>query len=134
MVTEGFELVTYDYEASTGIEGRASRIKYNLLDFLRSPIIGTGKEGNAHLFWMNLLAQFGLIGTLPLIFIIRQQIIKNAKLLSEDILFTYYLSISSFIFLGFMKAMAGYSIYLIPFFIVPGKIILLQNKHTTIQS
>ena len=126
--TEGFELVTYEYEASTGIEGRASRIKYNLLDFLRSPIIGTGKEGNAHLFWMNLLAQFGLIGTLPLIFIIRLQIIKNSKLLSEDILFTYYLSMASFIVLGFIKNIGSYSMYLIPFFVIPGKIILLQSK------
>ncbi len=126
--TEGFELVTYEYEASTGIEGRASRIKYNLLDFLRSPIIGTGKEGNAHLFWMNLLAQFGLIGTLPLIFIIRLQIIKNSKLLSEDILFTYYLSMASFIALGLLKAMGGYPMYLITFFVIPGKIILLQSK------
>ena len=132
--TEGFELVTYEYEASTGIEGRASRIKYNLLDFLRSPIIGTGKEGNAHLFWMNLLAQFGLIGTLPLIFIIRQQVIKNAKLLSEDILFTYYLSMASFIVLGFIKNIGSYSMYLIPFFVIQGKIILLQTEHTTSKS
>ena len=77
---------------------------------------------------MNLLAQFGLIGTLPLIFIIRQQVIKNAKLLSEDILFTYYLSMASFIALGWLKAMGGYPMYLITFFVIPGKIILLQSK------
>ena len=126
--TEGIELVTYDEQASTGIEGRAARIRYNLLDFVRSPIIGTGKEGNAHLFWLNILAQFGLIGILPLIYIIWLQIKKNAKLLSEDILFTYYLTMASFIALGLLKAMGGYPMYLITFFVIPGKIILLQSK------
>jgi hypothetical protein len=126
--TEGIELVTYEYEASTGIEGRAARIKYNLLDFVKSPIIGTGKQGNAHLFWLNMLAQFGLMGIFPLIYIIWLQIKKNAKSLSEDILFTYYLSMASFIVLGLLKAMGGYPIYLITFFIIPGKIILLQSK------
>jgi len=131
--TEGFELVTYDYEATTGIEGRASRIKYNLLDFIKSPIIGTGKQGNAHLFWLNILAQFGLVGLLPLIFIIWLQIKKNTKFLSEDILFTYYLSIASFIMLGLMKALGGYEMYLIPFFIIPGKILLLQTQDSTVK-
>ena len=126
--TEGIELVTYEYEASTGIEGRAARIKYNLLDFVRSPIIGTGKQGNAHLFWLNMLAQFGLIGILPLIYIIRLQIKKNAKSLSEDILFTYYLSMASFIVLGLLKSISGYPMYLITFFIIPVKIFLLQSK------
>ncbi len=126
--TEGIELVTYEYEASTGIEGRAARIKYNLLDFVKSPIIGTGKQGNAHLFWLNMLAQFGLMGILPLIYIIWLQIKKNAKSLSEDILFTYYLSMASFIVLGLLKAIGGYPMYLITFFIIPGKIILLQSK------
>ena len=126
--TEGIELVTYEYEASTGIEGRAARIKYNLLDFVKSPIIGTGKQGNAHLFWLNMLAQFGLIGILPLIYIIRLQIKKNAKSLSEDILFTYYLSMASFIVLGLLKSISGYPMYLITFFIIPVKIFLLQSK------
>jgi len=126
--TEGIELVTYEYEASTGIEGRAARIKYNLLDFVKSPIIGTGKQGNAHLFWLNMLAQFGLMGIFPLIYIIWLQIKKNAKSLSEDILFTYYLSMASFIVLGLLKAIGGYPMYLITFFIIPGKIILLQSK------
>ncbi len=126
--TEGIELVTYEYEASTGIEGRAARIKYNLLDFVRSPIIGKGRQGNAHLFWLNILAQFGLIGILPLIYIIWLQIKKNAKSLSEDILFTYYLSMASFIVLGLLKSISGYPMYLITFFIIPGKIILLQSK------
>ncbi len=126
--TEGIELVTYEYEASTGIEGRAARIKYNLLDFVKSPIIGKGRQGNAHLFWLNILAQFGLIGILPLIYIIWLQIKKNAKSLSEDILFTYYLSMASFIVLGLLKAIGGYPMYLITFFIIPGKIILLQSK------
>jgi len=132
--TEGIELVTYEYEASTGIEGRAARIKYNLLDFVKSPIIGTGKEGNAHLFWLNILAQFGLIGIFPLIYIIWLQIKKNAKLLSEDILFTYYLSMASFIALGLLKSISGYPMYLITFFIIPGKIILLQSKNKIVIS
>ena len=126
--TEGIELVTYEYEASTGIEGRAARIKYNLLDFVKSPIIGTGKPGNAHLFWLNMLAQFGLMGIFPLIYIIWLQIKKNAKSLSEDILFTYYLSMASFIVLGLLKSISGYPMYLITFFIIPVKIFLLQSK------
>ncbi len=131
--TGGFELVTYEYEATTSIEARAARIKYNLLDFIKSPIIGTGKEGNAHLFWLNILGQFGLVGLLPLIFIIWLQIRKNTKLLSEDIMFTYYLSIASFIMLGLMKAVGGYPMFLIPFFIIPGKILLLQTQDSTVK-
>ncbi len=103
------------------------------MDFVKSPIIGTGKEGNAHLFWLNILAQFGLVGLLPLIFIIWLQSKKNTKFLSEDILFTYYLSIASFIMLGLMKALGGYPMYLTLFFIIPGKILLLQTQDSTVK-
>jgi len=124
----GFDLVTYDDEASTSIEGRASRIRYNLRDFLLSPIIGTGKESNGHIYWLNLLAQFGIIGIIPLIMMIILQTKRMTGAILPETKFTYALTIMSFVMLGFMKAVAGYSMFLIPFFVVPGALFLYNRQ------
>lgn len=122
--TEGFELVTYEEQARTGIEGRASRIRYNIQDIISSPIIGKGKMTNAaHVFWLGLWAQFGLIGLIPMIVIIWLQIKRNVHSMVPDSLFTYYLSMGSYIILGFMKVTAGYPIYIVAFFLVPAMIL-----------
>ena len=114
--------MTHSDEARTGIEGRASRIKYNLQEFFKSPFIGLGRQSNAHIYWLNLLAQFGLIGVLPLIMIIRSQIRKHTRAMMHESLFTYYLTMGAFVVLGFMKAMGGYIMFIIPLFLVPALI------------
>lgn len=120
---EGFEIVTYDDQAMTGIEGRASRIRYNLREFASSPLVGTGVMTHAaHIFWLGVLAQFGIIGIFPLIMAIQLRIKQSAKVMFPDSLFTYYLSIGAFIILGFTKVIAGYASYIIPLFIVPALI------------
>lgn len=120
--SEGFELVNYEDEAVTGVEGRASRILYNLKNFSKSPFIGTGRQANAHLYWLNLLAQFGLIGVIPLVFILVALFRKNLASMRPESWFTYYLTIGAFIALGLMKAMGGYLTFIIPAFLVPAMI------------
>ena len=100
----GLEYGVDVYTPSTALEYRASRIPLNFNQFIKYPIFGKGVEGNAHLFWLNYLAQFGLIGTLSLVLILYNQFKMNMKIFSEDFKYYYLLSIFLFLFSGFVKA------------------------------
>lgn len=127
----------FDVHASqlTQAEHRLSRYSLNWEQFLINPIIGTGYEGNAHIFWMNILAQFGILGLLPIVLIIVNQLKINLKVLNRNYLFFYFLSLFSFLGLGFMKAYSGAELYIYIFFLVPGlynvKYLKKENKFET---
>lgn len=102
----------------TSIEYRAERIPRNIEDFMRNPILGTGFEQNAHIFWLNLLAQFGLIGTIPFILILYRHLKLSMQDYELNYRFYYLVSIGLFVALGFMKSITApmmfYLLMLIP--------------------
>jgi len=103
----------------TGTGTRAGRYPILWSEFISSPIWGGG-EGNNHLFWMNKLALFGLLGTIPFIYFFYKFIKNNLKYYDKEYSFYFLLSMLSIIFLGLVKAHSGYDVWFVFFCIIPG--------------
>jgi len=101
------------------VEERLQRIPYNINLFFDSPIFGSG-DGNGHLFWLYVLAKFGVIGLIPIILLLTKEIRSNSKRFNSEFNYYYFLSITLFILLGLIKAIAGRDIYILLFLIIPG--------------
>lgn len=117
------------------IEGRFLRAPANIRVFFRNPFIGTGKldqgmEGNEHIFWLNLFAQFGIVGAFPLIWLYYYNIRRNLAKYDDEYRYYYLVSITGFIALGFMKVLLGWFMYLVAFFIVPNMYYFEKRKAT----
>ncbi len=104
---------------NNAISGRYARYPLLMQSFLSNPLWG-GKEWNHHLFWMNKLAVYGLLGTLPFIYIIYYYVKKNIKYFDDEFSFYFLLSIFSIIGLGLMKALMGRELWYTFFIILPG--------------
>lgn len=98
---------------------RAARIPFLLNEFSKSPIIGGG-ESTGHVFWLDRLSMYGLIGIIPWILIITYQIKFNLKNLNNEFQFYYLISIIAFIALGFYKNTGGKEVFISIFLIIPG--------------
>lgn len=98
---------------------RAARIPFLLNEFSKSPIIGSG-ESTGHVFWLDRLSMYGLIGIIPWILIITYQIKFNLKNLNKEFQFYYLISIIAFIALGFYKNTGGKEVFFSIFLIIPG--------------
>jgi hypothetical protein len=87
--------------------------------FSDEPFTG-GKYYNHHLYWMNKLATFGLLGFLP--FVILLLVVFTSEVRRYPPAFRLYLllAIFSMIFLGVIKALFGRDLWYIFFIIAPG--------------
>ena len=119
--SQGIELES-DINTSNEIESRASRIPLTLGEFVKNPLIGTGKVANSHVYWFNYLAQFGLLAFLPLFFALYVQTRRKMKVLDQDNRFYYGLTIVSFAVLGVIKAYSGFPIFITGIFLGPALI------------
>ena len=104
---------------NNAISTRYARYPLLMQSFLSNPLWG-GKEWNGHLFWMNKLSVYGLLGTLPFIYIIYYYVKKNIKYFDDEFSFYFLLSIFSIIGLGLMKALVGRELWYTFFIILPG--------------
>jgi len=95
--------------------------RYPLLweSFISNPLYG-GKYWNIHLFWMNKLAVYGLLGTIPFLIIIYSHIKNNLRYFDKEFAFYFLLSMLSIIALGSMKALEGRELWYVFFIIIPG--------------
>ena len=113
----------------TGAGIRASRFPLNWESFTSNPLYG-GQYGNGHLHWMNKLAVFGLLGTIPFVLIIYKYIKINLKYFNKEFAFYFLLSLFSIITLGAIKALSGREIWFTFFVLLPGFYYLpLLKKH-----
>lgn len=118
-VEGGLEIVD-ESEAEGQIEGRTARVRVNLKRFSESPIIGKGTSSSGeHMYWLHILAQFGLIGAVSFLMIFFLAWKKDFAIKVKEYQFFHFLSILGFIMLGFMKAVTGIHMFLVPFFIAP---------------
>ncbi len=106
-------------ESNTSIGVRAARYPVLWELFMKNPLWGSQK-GNFHLFWMNKLAFYGVLGTFPLVFLIYTYIKSSLKYFNEEFSFYYLLSVFSIIALGFTKALVGYETWITFFVLIPG--------------
>ena len=107
------------YGSSTHLSDRADRIPFLFNQILKHNWMGGGENTN-HVFWLDTISQYGLIGIFPWILITTNQIVKNIKMFDESYRFYYLLSMVLFISLGFMKNLIGDSIAAFVFFVIPG--------------
>lgn len=106
-------------QSDTHISMRADRIPYQLSNFIRSPLIGTGISLE-HNFWIDILSRFGIFGMFPIFLVYRRQFLRNFAWFDETFKFYYLITLLIFIVMGIMKNMAGLHFPLAFLFIVPG--------------
>jgi hypothetical protein len=112
----------------TGIGGRASRYPMLWESFRANPFFGHYLSSlrykdislGVHLFWMNKLAVYGLLGTIPFIYIIYKSIKINLRNFDKEFAFYFLLSMFSIVALGAMKTLVGRELWYTFFIIVPG--------------
>lgn len=106
----------------TGVESRLSRAPIALEAFVESPFIGNRgvDPATGHLFWLYSLALFGLIGFIPLIYVIYYEIKTIYKIIRPSYKFYYILCSLLYILLGFMKNLEANQIIFYMFFLIPG--------------
>lgn len=115
------------YAGSTDIQSRADRypVMFNL--FLSNPLFGysvynpnNDTMAGEHLYWMNKLATFGLVGFVPFLVFYFRHFSKQAKFVGEQYRFYLLLSAFAVFILGWMKVLAGREMWIGLIFIVPG--------------
>jgi hypothetical protein len=121
--------LAYGENLTTSAGGRAERFPMLLESFLSNPLIG-GKEWNGHMFWMNKLAVFGLLGTIPFLAILFSFIKNISTRYNLEYRYYFLLSLSSIIGLGFFKNLAGRDTWYMFFVIIPGIYYTLKQRST----
>jgi hypothetical protein len=113
------------YEGSTG--SRAERYPILFQGLLSNPLLGAFNAVNneykaegAHLYWMNKLTVYGILGFIPFSLIFYWYIKRVRKMVDSEFGFYFLLSVSTGIVLGFMKVLAGREFWYMFFFILPG--------------
>ncbi len=109
------------------VEYRATRVPQNLRAFATNPIFGTGYETDSHIFWLNRLAQVGLLGTIPLVLILYHHMKLCLRRYDHYYRFYFWVSYLLFIVLGFMKNTSGPMFYY-PLLLIPGMYYLKYLK------
>jgi len=115
--------VTETSERLTSVEARFQRVFWNLGVFSKHPIIGSSREnekGAFHLFWLYMLATIGLLGTLPLIVALYLVVSDTYRRVGPDFRYYYMMSFILFFLMGAVKNIAGWFMYFVPLFLVPG--------------
>lgn len=105
----------------TEAESRLARAPLAYQYFTISPMWGSKivDPSVGHLFWLNLIAVYGIIGFLPLIYLFLVNFKYVYQIIPDYYRYYYILSIASFIALGMMKNMEGKEMMFIMFFAVP---------------
>jgi len=113
--------------AGSDITVRADRYPLLQKAFIANPLLGHFISGRSndillgfHLYWMNKLAVYGLLGTIPFLFIIYNFIKESMKYFDKEFTFDFMLSIFSILALGLMKVLIGRGTWYAFFIIVPG--------------
>lgn len=112
----------------TGLGGRAARYPMLWESFKANPLFGHYLSSlkykdislGAHLFWMNKLGVFGLLGTTSFLLIIYRFIKINLRYFDKEFTFYFLLSVFSIVGLGAMKTLIGRELWYTFFILVPG--------------
>jgi hypothetical protein len=105
--------------ANTGISARALRYKYLKESFLSNIFIG-GEYWNGHLYWMNKIGSFGLVGFVPFLLIFLGYIRFMARIYNVNFRYYFFVSVFALVALGLMKNITGRTLWYTYFIIIPG--------------
>jgi hypothetical protein len=131
-----FQSMEVSDESSAG--GRLERYPLLWEGFKANPITGFYNSditldisAGGHLFWMNKLTTYGILGFIPFILIFYFHIKRCIKQFDPEFTFYFLLSMFSGIGLGLMKTLAGMDFWIMFFFIIPGMYYLPLLKKGT---
>lgn len=105
---------------------KLSRIPLLVQSAKTNPFLSGGLNFG-HNFWFDWLSLYGIIGLIPWIVIILQQIKLNLKIFNTEFKTYYLLSMFSFISFGFINALRGSHIYASVFVLIPGMFFSIFN-------
>jgi hypothetical protein len=116
-----------EFEASTGAGRRAARYPLLFDAFINKPLLGDASYNSpfyivegGHLYWMNRLTQWGVLGFLFFVFVLYQIYKRIRSLFDDNFAFYYFLSVSAFILLGLIKNISGREPFLVLIVVIPG--------------
>lgn len=102
---------------ATHMGSRYQRIPLLISEIKKSPLIGGGID-TGHVFWLDHLSAYGLIGIIPWLLLLLNNYKKVKSILNEN--FYYYrVALTMFILLGFMKGSGSKEQLIVLFFILP---------------
>jgi len=104
---------------------RYQRIPFLLSEFFNNPIFGGG-HSTGHVFWLDHLSLYGIIGMIPWFFLLFDNYTGAKKMLRTSFIY-YQIAFILFIILGFMKGSGHREQYIILFFILPLGLWLFEN-------
>jgi hypothetical protein len=126
-LNESARFISIGNYTATAITVRADRYPLLLNSFFINPWTGHYFAGltndiseGAHLHWMNKLASYGFLGSLPFFYIIYTFIKGSLKYFQKEFVFYFLLAVLSIVVLGLMKALAGREMWYMFFIIVSG--------------
>lgn len=128
-----------EVSAETAAGGRIERYPLLWEGFKTNPLTGFYNsnstlhiEPGGHLYWMNKLTVYGILGFIPFILIFYFYIKKVIKQFDPEFTFYFLLSVFSGIGLGLMKNLVGNDFWCMLFFIIPSLYYLpLLKKETS---
>jgi hypothetical protein len=114
------------FEGETHFSKRVSRVPFLLSEFMSSPLIGGG-QSTGHVFWLDHLSLYGIVGAIPWIYLLTSIYRRLKKMISRNF---YYFQIAfiAFLLLGFFKNSGNREQYILLFFCLPSGLFLLNNN------
>lgn len=123
----GVDVAEAEEGSDNSVEHRASRVMINMNQFLKNPIIGAGVPADTHLYWFNLLAQYGMMGAFPIIWLLLVQF-KIIRKFDAEYKFYYLVSVIAFVVMLTIKAIGGYHYFIAMLLMVPGSYFLTHEQ------
>jgi hypothetical protein len=111
------------YNRSEGeVSGREKVYARSWKMFFSSPIIGNldSKQAGGHAYFVDRLAYFGLVGTIPFCMFLYFRIKNSLTIINNKIRLHYLLGVAFFVALGFLKNITGIENFLYLFVLLPG--------------
>lgn len=127
---------------TTSSGGRVDRYPLLWDGFKEDPLLGFFHSGSgmdissgAHLYWMNKLTVYGILGFIPFVLIFYFYIRRTIRQFDNEFSFYFSLSVFAAIGLGLMKSLMGQEFWAMFFFVLPSLyyLPLLKKKPTTIK-
>lgn len=118
-----------EFDSTTGAGNRAGRYLLLFQAFSAAPLLGDSSYKSpfgynvmvgGHLYWMNKLTIWGILGFVFFIFVLNKLYKTIRSLFSEQFRFYYLLSIAAFILLGLLKNLASMHPFLMLILVIPG--------------
>jgi hypothetical protein len=118
---EGIDVTGETTSNLTTLEGRFQRVFWNLDSWSRSPLWGTSDVpgAGAHLYWLFFLANFGIIGSVPYLFVLIHQFRKSYASLDVAAKYYYAVAMGTFFVMGLTKNVTSEFMFFVPFALVP---------------